>query len=79
MHTTLRKIGNSKGIIIPAHMIEALHIDNEVEIIIKDGALVLKPSQQPRQGWFDHYDASKDDDPLADLQELESEQEDWEW
>ena len=79
MHTTLRKIGNSKGIIIPAHMIEALHLDHEVEMTIENGALVLKPSQQPRQGWFDNYDASKDDEPLKELQDVESEQEDWEW
>jgi len=79
MHTTLRKIGNSKGIIIPAHMIEALHLDHEVEMTIENGALVLKPSQQPRQGWFDNYDVNKDDEPLKELQDVESEQEDWEW
>ena len=79
MHTTLRKIGNSKGIIIPAHVIEALQIDNDVEMTIENGALILKPSQQPRQGWFKNYDASKDDAPLEDLKDLESEQEDWEW
>ncbi|MBM6552195.1 AbrB/MazE/SpoVT family DNA-binding domain-containing protein [Marinomonas ostreistagni] len=79
MHTTLRKIGNSKGIIIPAHIIEALHIDNDVDMFIENGALVLKPTQQPRQGWFENYDANKDDEPLAEMTDLESEQEDWEW
>ena len=79
MQTTLRKIGNSKGVIIPAAFIEQLKIESEVELIIQEGALILKPSLHPRQGWFDDYDASKDSEPLADMKVLESEQEDWEW
>jgi antitoxin MazE len=79
MQTTLRKIGNSRGIIIPSALIEQLHIENEVELILQEGALLLKPSTSLRQGWFEGYDASKDVEPLADMKDLDSEQEEWEW
>lgn len=79
MQATIRKIGNSKGIIIPSSLIEQLHIEDEVEMTIQDGALILRPSTSVRKGWFEGYDPSKDDEPLADMKELDSEQEDWEW
>ncbi|MGC9387204.1 MAG: AbrB/MazE/SpoVT family DNA-binding domain-containing protein [Hydrogenovibrio sp.] len=79
MQTKLRKIGNSRGIIIPSSIIEQIHIDNEVEMSVQDGALVLKPANSVRKGWFDNYDPSKDVEPLSEMADLESEQEDWEW
>lgn len=79
MQTTLRKIGNSRGVIIPASIIEQLQIENEVEIDIKNGALILKPSKTLRKGWFDNYNAKKDVAPLIEMTDLASEQEDWEW
>lgn len=79
MQVTLRKIGNSRGIIIPSSIIDQLQIENEVEMEIIDGALLLKPSAKVREGWFDGYDPKKDVAPLAELNDMESEQEDWEW
>lgn len=79
MQVTLKKIGNSRGIIIPSAIIDALHIENELELIIQDGALLLKPGKPSRQGWFEGYDANKDVEPLSELSDLASEQEDWEW
>ena len=79
MQTMLRKIGNSRGIIIPSSIIEQLHIENEVEMSVQDGALVLKASNIVRKGWFDNYEPSKDVEPLSEMTDLESEQEDWEW
>jgi antitoxin MazE len=80
MQTSLRKIGNSRGVIIPSAFIEQLHIENEIEMIVKDGALILRPSGTPRKGWFDGYDKEKDtEEPLSELVEMESEQDEWEW
>ena len=79
MQMMLRKIGNSRGIIIPSSIIEQLHIENEVDMIIEDGALILKPSNMLRQGWFDNYNPNQDVEPLSEMADLESEQEDWEW
>ncbi|WP_044411167.1 AbrB/MazE/SpoVT family DNA-binding domain-containing protein [Thiomicrospira microaerophila] len=79
MQTALRQIGNSRGVIIPAPIIEQLHLDQPIEMLVQDGALLLKPSENPRVGWFDGYDPLKDDQPLASMTDLETEQEDWEW
>ncbi|MBF6057262.1 MULTISPECIES: AbrB/MazE/SpoVT family DNA-binding domain-containing protein [Thiomicrorhabdus] len=79
MQTMLRKIGNSRGIIIPSSIIEQLNIENEVDMNIKDGTLVLKPSNTLRKGWFDNYNSNDDVEPLSEMTDLESEQEDWEW
>lgn len=79
MQTTLRQIGNSRGVIIPSAFIEQLRIENEVELILEGGVLILKPVAPLRQGWFDAYDPDGDIEPLADLKDLDSEQEDWEW
>lgn len=79
MQTILRKIGNSRGIIIPSAIIEQLHIENEVEMTVQDGVLLLKPCNTLRKGWFKNYDHTKDVEPLSEMKALDSEQEDWEW
>ena len=79
MYTTLRKIGNSRGVIIPAALIEQLKMENEVELIVEGDVLIVKPVRPPRQGWFDGYNSSKDTEPLKNLVDLSSEQDDWEW
>lgn len=79
MQTSLRKIGNSRGVIIPSAFIEQLKIENDVELILQEGALLLKPTVPLRQGWFEGYDPNKEVEPLADLKDLPSEQEDWAW
>lgn len=79
MHTTLRKIGNSRGVIIPSVFIEQLNIQDDVEILMHEGALLIKPSHSVRQGWFDGYDPKLDIEPLGDMDDLATEQEDWEW
>ena len=60
MRTTVRKIGNSRGVLIPAALLAACHIENEIELRIADGRLVMEPVRAPRAGWFDHFDASKE-------------------
>jgi len=79
MQVTLRKIGNSRGVIIPSPIIDQLHLDTTLEMFVQDGVLHLKPANQLRKGWFDRYNASKDDTPLVQMKDLESEQEDWQW
>ena len=79
MLTPLRQIGNSKGIIIPSAYIEQLQINSEVELTLDGDVLLLKASTPIRKGWFDGYNPDEDIELLANLRELESEQEDWEW
>ena len=54
-------------------------MDNEIELVIRDGELVLKPVLPNRQGWFDHYQPQQDVAVLEDMKDIASEQEEWEW
>lgn len=79
--TMLIKIGNSQGIRIPKPLIKQAHLDEaELDFEVTEKGLLIKPVQKlSRKGWFDNYDAKKDVEPLSEMVELNSEQEDWKW
>jgi antitoxin MazE len=52
MKTTLRRIGNSKGIILPKPLISQLNLDVEVELTIEQDAIVIRKLRtRARRGW----------------------------
>jgi antitoxin MazE len=51
MKADIIRIGNSRGIRIPKALLEQCGLDKEVELEVKDGALVLSNPSKPRQGW----------------------------
>lgn len=52
MITKVRRLGNSRGIIIPKPMLKLAGLEDTAEIALERGAIVLrKPRQTPRQGW----------------------------
>jgi antitoxin MazE len=52
MRTTLRKIGNAHGVLIPKAMLARTGIDHLVELTIENDAIVLrKPRSAAREGW----------------------------
>ncbi len=55
MKTTLTKIGNSKGIIIPAHFLKECQFDNVVSINIENDKIMISKPEQPRSGWKDAF------------------------
>ncbi len=78
MQATIRKIGNSRGLIIPSSILDALQIDKEVEMVVKNKTLVIKPiSSKLRQDWFVDYDASKDEEPLESVVDTEFDFAEW--
>ncbi|MGA8515894.1 MAG: hypothetical protein WB821_14105 [Burkholderiaceae bacterium] len=53
MLTTLRQIGNSRGILIPAAFLASCKIADQVDLQLQDGQIVIKPVKQVlRDGWF---------------------------
>ncbi|MCZ6104060.1 AbrB/MazE/SpoVT family DNA-binding domain-containing protein [Campylobacter ureolyticus] len=48
--TKLIKIGNSQGVRIPKELIELANLKGEIEFVVKDGGLLLRPAS-PRKGW----------------------------
>ena len=77
MKSTLRKIGNSRGVLIPASFLAACEIDNEIELRLDGRRIVIEPIRAPRTGWFDGYNQDTDEDVWGDL--VEAEDEDWQW
>ena len=51
MKADIIKIGNSKGIRIPASLLKQCGIDKKVEIEIRHNNIILKPVKSPREGW----------------------------
>ena len=52
MVTEIRRIGNSKGIIIPKPMLREAGLEKEAEIALVRGIIMLrKPKSNLRRGW----------------------------
>ena len=82
MKATLRKMGNSQGVIIPKTLIAQFGFEKEVEMRVTEAGIVLeKPKTHPREGW---EEASKGlaDEPI-DHEWLdfnnEFDEKDWTW
>ena len=78
MRTHLRKVGNSRGVIIPAALLEACGLGEEVDLRMEGKTLVIEALKTPRSGWFDGYQPEADNDVLASLPVDEADGE-WEW
>ena len=78
MRTTLRKIGNSQGILIPAPLLAQCGITNEIELHLDGTKIVIESARPARAGWFDGYSAEDDSDAWEGLSpDLDSGN--WEW
>lgn len=45
-------MGNSQGVLIPKPVLAQLGLENEVEMEVENGAIVLRrPRQKAREGW----------------------------
>jgi len=81
MLTKIRKLGNSKGIIIPAAFLASCGIEQEVEMHMEGKAIILEPPKTLRQGWFKSYKV--EEDPAEEVaQDWDCVAEDggvWEW
>ncbi len=78
MRARLRKVGNSRGIIIPASLLAACDMGDEVDIRLEGKHLVLAPVKVPRSGWFECYKPEEDVEPLSALP-VEEGCDEWEW
>jgi len=69
MKATIIKIGNSKGLRLSKHIIEQYHINDQVELTLEEDRIILKPVNQPRQGWnelFQNMSKNGDDNLLLE-------------
>lgn len=85
MYSSVVRIGNSRGIRLPKAIIEQCGFQDSVQLEVKDGALIVRPSQALRAGWevaFAKFAANGADEVL-DASEVakttEWESAEWEW
>jgi antitoxin MazE len=52
MLTTIRRLGNSQGVLIPKPVLQQLGLVDQAEMIVEGDALILRrPKAAPRSGW----------------------------
>ena len=53
MLTSIRQIGNSRGLLIPAAFLASCQIEDQVDLQLQDGQIVIKQVKRKlRDGWF---------------------------
>jgi len=85
MRTKLVKIGNSKGLRLPKPILEASGIEDEVDLQVEEGRIVLMPAKRhPREGWAEDarrmVENGEDVDPFGGASGLNAwDNEGWTW
>ena len=82
MKTRLVRIGNSRGIRLPKPLIAQVGLTEEVELHVRDGAIVIERASMPRAGWAQAAREmhERDEDRLvAPFTATQFEEEEWEW
>jgi len=80
--TRLVQIGNSRGVRLPKPIIEEAGLDDEVELQVRGGAIIIKPLRAPRSGWEEAARALRESggDVLLDPPTpTRFDEEEWEW
>lgn len=86
MESSLVRIGNSKGVIIPKKMLDRLGITNKFDISEHDGTIVIVPVEEhkPREDWEEHFSRqiqkiSSDTDNGLESLSNDFDQTEWTW
>lgn len=84
VRTRLIRIGNSRGVRLPKAILQQAGLEDEVDIDVRDGAVVIRPAAHPRAGWAAAFAdiATQGDDFIldADAPSLTRwDEEEWEW
>jgi antitoxin MazE len=52
MLTTIRRLGNSQGVLIPKPLLQQVGLVDQADMLVEGDALVLRrPKAEPRSGW----------------------------
>jgi len=78
MRINLVKVGNSRGVIIPAAILASCGLKDAVDLQIKGKKLVIEALKQPRAGWFEGYQA-ENDEALFDSISVDESDDEWVW
>ena len=82
MKARLVRIGNSRGVRLPKPLIEEARLKEEVQLRVRDGALIITSLARPRSGWAEAarqvHEQERDqllDEPIP----TEFDQKEWRW
>ncbi len=54
MEVTIRKMGNSQGVLIPKPILAQVGLESRAELRVRDGVIEIRPIRRnPREGWAD--------------------------
>jgi antitoxin MazE len=82
MKARLVQIGNSRGVRLPKPLIEEIGLTDEVELRVREGAIVILPARGPREGWAEAAQLLRDrseGDLLDAPTPTRFDEESWEW
>ena len=82
MKTRLVRIGNSRGVRLPKTVIVQAGLTDEVELDVRDGAVVIARSTSARSGWADaaRQMHQRDEDRLVDAPTpTRFDEKEWQW
>lgn len=84
VRTKLIRIGNSQGVRIPRFLLDQLALGEDIELVVMEGQLILRPLRRTRQGWDEAFRqmAERGDDRLLDESVTSLTQwdgDEWEW
>ena len=68
MKTVIRRMGNSRGVLIPKPLLAQVGLEDEAEMLVKKDCIVLRrPQQKVREGWAEasrNIASTNDDEPV---------------
>ena len=82
MLTSVVQIGNSRGIRLPKNILRELNIEDEVEMVVHNDALLIKSvERKPREGWNEAFAKmpKNKEDKLLMPEDLDSVDFEWVW
>jgi len=82
MKARLIRIGNSRGVRLPKALIEEAGLQDDVEMVLRDGTVVISSAACRRSGWAEAAAklAARGEDRLVDAPvSTKFDKEQWEW
>jgi antitoxin MazE len=82
MKARLVRIGNSRGVRLPKPLIEEARLKEEVQLRVRDGAVIITSVTRPRSGWAraaSLISGQSEDRLLDEPTPTEFDQGEWRW
>lgn len=78
MHASLVRIGNSRGVRLPKNVIEAAGLQDDLDLEVRQGAVIIRNAATARSGWAEAAAAchAAGEDDLSDW-DVTSDDGDW--